>query len=71
LETIKGADMFARKKKDGVLVVTEKADGTGKKDTLDKDTSLGELRAGKLTNAPSSSIGKYTVYFNDNSMEDL
>ncbi|MGH9960058.1 MAG: hypothetical protein ACREBC_23535 [Pyrinomonadaceae bacterium] len=37
-----------------------------------EDASLGNLRAGKLTNIPlPAPIGKFTLYFNDNWMEDL
>jgi hypothetical protein len=70
LEAVKRADFFAKTDKNSVEV-TDKPDGTGNKDIL-KDPSFGDLRAGKLTNIPlPTPTGKFTVYFNDNSMEDL
>jgi len=70
LEAIKRVDLFA--KTENTIEVTDKADETGDKDTLVDDASLGNLRAGKLTNIPlPAPTGKFTLYFNDNSMEDL
>jgi hypothetical protein len=72
-------DLFAKTAKNSVDV-TENADGTGKKDTLVKDNSLGGLRAGKLTNIrlkqPTGELtekptGELKLYLNDNTMEDL
>lgn len=70
LEAIKRVDLFA--KTGNTIEVTDKADETGNKDALVEDASLGNLRAGKLTNIPlPAPIGKFTLYFNDNSMEEV
>lgn len=71
LEVVKRADLLAKTTKNSVEI-TDKADGTGNKDTLDKDKSLGNLRVGNLSKIPlPAPTGKFTLYFNDNSMEDL
>jgi Tc toxin complex TcA C-terminal TcB-binding domain len=71
LEAVKRADFFAKTAKTSVEVA-DKADGTGNKDTLVKDASMGDLRMGKLTNISlPAPTGKFTLYFNDNSMEEL
>lgn len=71
LDAVTRVDLFAKTAKNSVEV-NDKADGAGNKDTLVKDTSLGDLRVGKLTNIPlPTPTGKFTLYFNDNSMEDL
>jgi hypothetical protein len=75
LEAIKRADLFVKTQKG--VEVSYKADGTGDKDTLGKDVSLGNLWAGKLTKLPAStkpistSTEKFTLYFSDKSMEDI
>ena len=71
LEAVKRVDVLTKTTKDSVEI-TDKADGTGNMDTLVKDSSLGDLRAGKLTNIPHPPpTGEVTLYFNDNSMDDL
>lgn len=71
LEAVKRVDLYAKTAKNSV-VIGDKPDGTGNKDTLVKDSSLDNLRAGRLTNiALPAPIGKFILYFNDNSMEDL
>jgi hypothetical protein len=71
LEAVTRVDLFTKTTKNSVEI-TDKADGTGNKDTLVKDTSLGDLRAGKLTNIPlPAPTSKFTLYFHDNSIEDL
>ena len=68
LEAVKRLDLFAKTNKNSVDI----ADGTGNNDTLAKDASLGNLCAGKLTNIPlPAPIGEFTLYFTDNSMEEL
>ena len=74
LEAVKRVDFYAKPSKDTktTVEVSNKPDGTGSKDNLPKDASLGDLRAGRLTNIPPPTpTGKCTLYFNDNSMEDL
>jgi hypothetical protein len=71
LEAVKRAGFFAKTAKTSVEVA-DKADGTGNKDTLVKDASMGDLWMGKLTNVSlPAPTGKFTLYFNDNSMEEL
>lgn len=71
LEAVKRADLFAQTVKNSVEII-DQPDGMGNKDTLVKNASLGDLCAGKLTNIPLwAPTGKLTLYFNDNSMEDL
>jgi hypothetical protein len=71
LEAVKQAIWFARTTKNTVEV-NDKADGSGNKDTLVKDASVGNLRVGKLKNIPlPAPTGKLTLYFNDNSTDDL
>jgi hypothetical protein len=71
LEVVKRVDLFAKNARTDVKI-TDGANGTGQTDILVKDTALGELRAGKLTNIlPPPPIGKFTLYFSDNSMDDL
>lgn len=62
---------FAQTAKNSVEITTN-ADGTGGKDTLVKDPSLGNLKTGRLTNIPQpASIGQFELHFNDNSIDDL
>ena len=72
LEAVKQVDLFAKTTKNTVEI-SAKSDGTGDLDTLVKDQSLGDLRTGTLTNItlPPSPISQLTLYFNDNSMEDM
>jgi hypothetical protein len=71
LEAVKRVDLYAKTTKNSVEI-SDEPDGTGNKDSLVKDTSLDNLRAGRLTNIPlPAPTGKFTLYFNDNSMEDL
>jgi len=71
LEALKRVDLYAKTTKNSVEV-SDETDGSGNKDTLFKDTSLDNLRAGRLTNIPlPAPTGKFRLYFNDNSMEDL
>jgi hypothetical protein len=74
LEAVKRADIFAKSTKNTVEITdkAEPTDPTVKKDILVKDTSLGDLRAGKLTNISlPAPTGKFTLYVSDNSIEDL
>ena len=71
LEAVKRLDLFAKTNKNSVDIA-DKADRTGNNDTLAKDASLGNLCAGKLTNIPlPAPIGEFSLYFTDNSMEEL
>lgn len=73
LEVIQRTDLFVKTKK--AVEIAYKPDGTGDKDILVKDSSLGNLWAGKLTKAPTKPVSteteKFTLYFNDQSMEDI
>ena len=71
LESVKRIDLFASTTKPNLDVVY-KSDGTGDKDTLVKDNSLGETLVGRLAHAPlAQPTGKLTIYLSDNSMSDL
>ncbi|MFL6255160.1 MAG: insecticidal toxin protein [Pyrinomonadaceae bacterium] len=71
LEAIKWADLYARTTKTNVEVTTQ-ADGSGPKDSLVADASLGNLRAGRLKNVPlPSPTGTFHIYLNDSTMTDL
>ncbi|MDT7690128.1 MAG: hypothetical protein QOE46_2887 [Acidobacteriota bacterium] len=71
LEAIKWTDVYARTTKAAVEITTT-SDGSGPKDTLVPDASLGNLRAGRLKNVPPPTpIGTYTIYLNDPAMTDL
>lgn len=78
LEALKRVDLFAKPTKDTKPTITvsnkltDEPVGTRKEDSMAKDTSFGGLRMGKLTNIPlPTPTGKFTLYLNDNSMEDL
>jgi hypothetical protein len=78
LEAVKRADIFAKpndKTKPSIVIANKLKDdpaGTKKEDTLKKDPTMKDLRIGKLTNiALPLPIGKFTLYFDDNSMEEL
>jgi hypothetical protein len=52
--------------------LTDEPVGTRKEDSMVKNTSLGDLRVGKLTNIlRPEPTGTFDLYFNDNSIEDL
>jgi len=72
LEAVKRVDVFAKTAKNSVDI-TKEANGSGIKVALVSDNSLGNLRAGTLliNLLPAAPTGKFTLYFNDNSMEDL
>ena len=75
LKAVKRVDWFAKNGK-APLEITENADGTGNKDTLVQDKSLGNLWIVKLTNPPEVETKpqlsiKFNLNFTDNSMEDL
>jgi len=71
LGVVKRFDLFVSTDK-ATVDVTDKADGSGNKDMLARDNSLGGLRTGKLTNIPlPSPTGTLTLYLNDNTMKDL
>jgi hypothetical protein len=71
LEAILRVDLFAQTAKNSVQV-TDKADGMGNKDSLVKDASMDGVRSGRLTNIPlPAPIGDWTLYYDDNSMDDL
>lgn len=55
----------------GSVTLNDKPDGTGNKDTLVLDQTM-NLQVGSLANiAPPMAIGKFTLYLNNNSMDDL
>jgi hypothetical protein len=75
LEAIKRVDVFVKTKETSVDI-TDKPDlsdlTTVKKDSLSKDSTLGKLWAGNLTNISlPQPLGKFTLYFNHNSMDNL
>ncbi|HEX5736591.1 MAG TPA: insecticidal toxin protein [Blastocatellia bacterium] len=72
LGSIKQVDLFAKTTKASIDVMNKPPDGTEKKDTLIKDNSLGNLTTVRLKNIPlPTPTGKYTLWYNDNSMQDL
>lgn len=78
LKALKRVDLFAKPTKDTKPTITasnkltDEPVGTTKEDSMTNDTSFGGLRVGKLTNVPlPAPTGTLTLYFNDNSMEDL
>lgn len=71
LGAVKGVDFFAETTSN-TLEISTNADGTSSEVTLARNATLGDLRTGKLTNVPLlKPIGQFSLYFNDNSMEDL
>ena len=71
LDTVTSLDIIARTSKT-VVEVGDKSDATGNTVSLVKNPSLGNLRAGHLdTIALPAPTGKFTVYLNDNSMDEL
>jgi hypothetical protein len=73
LGVIQRADLFVKTKK--AVEITYNPDGTGDKDTLVTDSSLGNLWTGLLTKASTKPVSteteKFTLYFNDKSVEDI
>jgi hypothetical protein len=69
LGTVNRADLFAETTTIGVKV-SRQLDGTGQ-DTLVAVSSLGKLKGCKLTSPPATPTEKVTLYFTDNSMEDI
>lgn len=68
LGAVGSIELFAKTNED--VTIAEKRDGSGKSDTL--TIPFGELRRGSLSNnKPQSPTSTFTLYFNDNSMEDL
>ena len=55
----------------------DKADAAAKKDTLGKDSTMGNLLIGKLTSAangialPAKPVGEVKLYLDDNAIRDL
>ncbi len=71
LEALQRVEFFADTTQNTVEISTN-IDGTGNKDLLIQNQSLGNLRTGKLTEIPlPPAVGEFTLYFNDNSMEAL
>jgi len=64
LGELKQAGLFARINENSIEIA-EKADGTGLKATLVKDTSMGNLCAGKLTGQLPAPIGEVTPVFHE------
>jgi serine/threonine protein kinase len=70
LEAVLSMQMFAEGAND--VQIFAQGDGTGSPDTLSQNPALGGLRAGKLTNfQPPGPTGKWTLYFNNNAMNNL
>jgi len=70
---LKRVDIFAKPTKDTetTIEVFDNSNATGNADSLDKD-SLNDVWVGKLTNIQlPEATGEFTLYFTDNSMEDL
>jgi len=75
---LKRVDFLAKPTKDTKPIISvfnkpnDEPVGTKKGDPLSTNTSLNNLRTGKLTNISlPSPTGKFALYFDDNSMEDL
>jgi Tc toxin complex TcA C-terminal TcB-binding domain/Neuraminidase-like domain len=71
LEAVKQMDLFAKTAKNTVDISTTNTDGTVSTATLVTAPSVGDLRTSKLTEPLPKPIGQFTLYLNDNSMEDL
>lgn len=79
LKSVMRVDILARSTKVPVptsLEVIDKADktdATAKKDSLSKDTAMGNLLIGKLTNiaVPRKPTGEMKLFFDDKAMADL
>jgi hypothetical protein len=72
VESVRRVDIFARTDQNNVQIAGN-VEGDGARDTLVRDASLADLRAGRLTNITPlpSPVGQFTLFFNDNSMEEL
>jgi len=71
---LKRVDIFAKPTEDTetTIEVFDNSNATGNKDSLTEDTSLNDVRVGKLTNIQlPDATGEFSLYFTDNSMEDL
>lgn len=80
LGTVGSVELFARPKlnSDGASAITlsnktnDEPSGSRMTDKLDKNQSLNDIRTGKLSNiALPDPTGTFTLYFDDNSIEDL
>jgi Tc toxin complex TcA C-terminal TcB-binding domain len=83
LKSVKRVDILARPTKIpvpaslDVFDKADKADAAAKKDTLVKETSMGNVLIGKFTNAvngialPAKPVGELKLYFDDNAIGDL
>jgi hypothetical protein len=73
LGAVKQVELFAKTPESvDIFELVDEAgqpDPTGIHDTLDGE--LGDLRVGKLTIVPAAPIGEYTLYLDNNSMEEL
>jgi hypothetical protein len=71
LTTVKRLDLLA-KTKANTIEITENADQTGKKDTLQDTASVSGILMGQLNElAPEKPVGSLKLFFNDNSMDNL
>jgi hypothetical protein len=71
---LKRVDIFAKPTEDTetTIEVFDNSNATGNKDSLTEDTSLNDVRVGKLTNIQlPDATGEFSLYFTDNSIEDL
>ncbi|MCK5014072.1 MAG: insecticidal toxin protein [Candidatus Omnitrophica bacterium] len=71
---LKRVDIFAKPTGDTEtnIEIFDNSNAAGDPDSLVEDTSLNDVRVGKLTNIQlPAATGEFTLYFNDNSMEDL
>lgn len=77
LNTVESVDILARSSNLDSLEVSNVKEGTGKRDTLNKDTRLGNILVGKLSGGeegialPGNPIGQLTLFFNNNNLMDL
>jgi hypothetical protein len=83
LKSVKRVDILARPTKIpvpaslDVFDKADKADAAAKKDTLVKETTMGNVLIGKFTNAasgialPAKPVGELKLYFDDNAIGDL
>jgi hypothetical protein len=71
---INGVDLFAMPSESTKTTVQifDNNNATGQPDTLVQDATLNRIRVGKLINTPlPTAIGKFTINFDDNSMDDI
>jgi len=72
LNSVKDVDILARSTKDSVPVFDNDQPEASKKDTLTKDTTLGNLLVGKLVNIVlPKPVGELKLFFDDKAMADL